>query len=68
MRRYNTGIDRKIIGSVMAALVITMGIVASASYVPSESRSDLRFETSEIWVLNCRVYFPDYGKSTGCFG
>ena len=35
----------------MAALVITMGIVASAIYVPSESRSDFRLETSEILIV-----------------
>jgi hypothetical protein len=48
MKRYNTGIDRRITGSVMTALVITAGIVASAIYIPSESQSDFRLETSNI--------------------
>jgi hypothetical protein len=51
MRRYNTGIDRKVVGSVIAALVVTIGIVASATYVPNESLLDLRLETSNILIV-----------------
>ena len=51
MKRYNTGIDRRIIGSVMAALVITIGIVASAIYIPIESLIDPRLETSNTFIV-----------------